>query len=717
MNLGKKTLWYDKPASIWNEALPIGNGRIGAMVYSGIISDRIQINEETLWSGYPNRETRKYSMKDVAEIRELVKRKCYPEAYQKANDTMLGVRSDGYVPYGSLFVDIIAEESEVTEYRRELDLCEGIIKTHYRLHGAKIEKEAFVSMKDDVLVLHIKSDQKIDLHIYQAIDLESTVRGANGMITAVGKCPTFVSVFDLIHDESKETVHFCSRIKVTSNETPHAFGNGIWIRNTYEATICFSINTSFNGFDKLPVSEGKEYVEASNKKLVDIQTYSYETLKSRHVNEYKLYFNRVELEIEGEDYSYLSTDKRIRNVVLGVVDNQLIVLLFDLGRYMMISSSAKGTQPTNLQGIWNQHLMQRWSCNYTININTQMNYWATETINLPECHMPLMTMIKELCEKGNNFGLRGWACGHNTDIWRFNHGTSKDAKYGYWPMGGFWLVRHIWEHYLHTKDEAFLQEYYPVMTGAADFLMDWMYRDEMEQWTTCPSTSPENLFLHNGVPCAICEGSAMDMSIIYDVFDKLIKMSHILGEESSKYEEILADLKPVMISKDGRILEWGEELKENEEGHRHISHLYGFFPGDILDDDRYADAVGESLRVRLENGGGHTGWSNAWIANVYARLGDGAKVMHYIRNMFKNSMYSNMFDSCPPFQIDGNFGILSAICESLLQSHRGKVELLPALPKEWTAGHIKGFVTRTGERVAFAWRDGKVICSNLSEFP
>ena len=707
--MNQKVLWYDKPAAIWNEALPIGNGRIGAMVYSGDISDRIQINEETLWSGYPNRETRQHSMTDITEIRQLVKEKLYLEAYNKANEMLLGVRSDGYVPYGSLFLDIIAEKHDVTNYRRELLLKEGIIRTSYQLNGGSIEKETFISQKDDVLVLHIKSEKKLNLHIYQAVDLENSIKASDSILTAQGKCPAFVSVFTVDNDDTKETVHFCSRIKVISEEPAHAFGNGIWIRNTHEATVLFSIKTSFNGFDKMPVSEGREYVEASLKTLEVAKIYTYEELKKRHITEYQKFFDRVELEIAGEDYSQLPTDKRIQNVASGVVDNQLVVLLFDYGRYLLIASSANGTQPANLQGIWNQHLMQRWSCNYTININTEMNYWAAETINLPECHIPLMKMIKELSQKGNNFGLRGWACGHNSDIWRFNHMTVKNAKYGYWAMGGFWLVRHIWEHYLHTLDVEFLREYYPVMTSAAEFLMDWMYKNEEGQWTTCPSISPENLFAYNGKTCAVCEGSAMDMSIIYDLFDKLIKVSKILGEEALIYDEILADLKPVLLGQDGRILEWGEEFEESEKGHRHISHLYGFFPGDVLDDEHYADAVRETLRVRLENGGGHTGWSNAWIANVYARLGDGEMVMHYIRNMFKSLMFPNMFDACPPFQIDGNFGILSAICEALMQSHRGKVELLPALPKEWKSGYIKGFVARTGEKVNFRWEDGKIM--------
>lgn len=707
----RKLLWYESAAAIWEEALPLGNGRIGAMVYSGAISDKIQLNEDTLWSGYPNKETRKHNMEELTQIRQLVKEKKYAKAQEETQNSMFGVHSDAYVPYGHLYVDILASQSRVTDYRRELDLDNSIVRTSYKLNGVPVEKEVFVSLRDDVLVVHIKSEKGQNLHIYQAVDLESSVRSADGVITAQGRCPTDVSTYTntVTYDETKESIHFCSRIKAITEGGQYFGGNGIWITNACEATIIFSIKTSFHGYNKMPVSEGNEYTDASLKTLEKAENYTYAELKERHIKEYKKYFDRVELEIEGADYSNIPTDVRIHNAASGTVDNQLVTLLFDYGRYLTISASAEGTQPMNLQGIWNQHMIAPWHSNYTMNINTQMNYWPTETVNLPECHMPLLKMTKEFCEKGNNFNLNGWASWHNSDIWRFNYEATKTATWGYWPMGGFWTARHIWEHYIHTKDVGFLKEYYPVMTGAADFLMDWLYENEKGELTTCPSTSSENSFLADGERCAVCEGSAMDMSISYDLFDKLIKAGEILGEETEKYQEIRSKLKPVKIGKDGRILEWGEELEESEMGHRHISHLYGFFPSDIMTDETYTDAVRETLRVRLLNGGGHTGWSNAWIANVYARLGDGEKVMYHIRNMFKKSIYPNMFDAHPPFQIDGNFGIMSAICEALMQSHKGEIEFLPALPGEWKAGSVRGFVARTGETVNFKWKDGKVI--------
>lgn len=707
----KKVLWYDKPADIWEEALPIGNGRIGAMVFSGAISDKLQINEDTLWSGYPHKETRQHSFSELEEIRQLVKEKEYKKAHKATHDTMFGIRSEAYVPYGHLYIDILTENSNVEAYYRELDLEQGIVTSKYKLNGSFVEKEVFASLKDDLLVVHIKSEQPQNLHIYQAVELENCINSENGIITAQGRCPTGISKDTNIvaYDETKESICFCSRISLIADGVQYFGGNGLWVKGACEVTVFFSIKTSFAGYNRMPISEGREYIDESLKVLERIKNFTYKNLKNRHVNEYKKYFDRVELEIAGEDYSFYPIDKRIENAAAGIVDNQLVTLLFDFGRYLTISSSIEGTQPMNLQGIWNQHMIAPWHSNYTMNINAQMNYWPTETVNLPECHMPFLNMLKEFSEKGNNFGLNGWMSWHTSDIWRFNHESTKEVCWGYWPMGGYWAVRHIWEHYLHTRDAGFLREYYPIMTGAADFLMEWMYENEKGELTICPSTSPENHFLYEGEQCAVCEGSAMDLSIICDLFDKLVKAGHILEEEMEQYKDVLMKIKPTSIGQDGRILEWGEELEESEMGHRHISHLYGFFPSDIMTEEKYIDAVRETLRVRLINGGGHTGWSNAWIANVYARLREGEHVMHHIRNMFQKSIYPNMLDAHPPFQIDGNLGITSAICEALVQSHKGVVELLPALPAEWKSGHVRGFVTRTGDILDFAWENGKII--------
>ena len=723
-----KKLWYEKEAVNWEEALPIGNGRIGAMVFSGALNDKLQLNEDTLWSGYPNKCTKKHSMEEVYEIRKLTENKEYEKAYEKTKDTMFGVHSDSYVPYGNLYVDIVPENiryfaSEgqdnndvIANYTRELDMTNGIAKASFTYNGINVEKEYFVSLKDDVLVIHIKSSEKLQFHIFEACQLEHSAKFCDNEIITEGRCPTEVSMYTntVEYDEHKESIRFLSRVGINTNGGSFGGGNSLWVKSADDLTIIFSIKTSFNGYDKMPVSEGKEYKNASKEALKNAKSFTYDELKSRHIKEYQKYFDRTDLILCGEDYSKIPTDERIKRMGNGTIDNELVSLLFDFGKYLTISSSKEGTQPSNLQGIWNDKLIAPWHSNYTMNINTQMNYWPTETLNLPEFHMPLMVMLKEFSKKGNAFDLPGWSSWHNSDIWRFNYEATKEALWGYWQMGGFWSVRHIWEHYLHTNDKDFLEEYYPVMSGAAQFLEKWMYENKDGYLTTCPSTSPENRFLIGDKPCAVCEGSAMDMSIIYDLYDKLIKAGKVLGKDTSEYEKILGRLKPVKIGKDGRILEWGEELKESELGHRHISHLYGFFPSDIwADNDEYTAATKKTLETRLENGGGHTGWSNAWIANVYARLHDGESTMKHIRNMFKKSIYPNMFDAHPPFQIDGNFGIASAICEALLQSHKGKIEYLPALPKEWKSGEVKGFRTRTGETVSFKWNNGEITECNV----
>ncbi len=712
-----RKLWYKKAAGVWEEAIPIGNGRVGAMVFSGAVSDRFQINEETLWSGYPDMVKDKHSMSDIRKIRDLIHKKEYKAATDMTSDVMFGVTSQAYVSYGSMFIDIVNSPDTVTDYKRELDLETGVVKTEYKLDGKCVTKEAFVSLTDDVMAIKIKSETPLDFHIYQAVEMQHSVEYTPDTVTVSGKCPTYIDFEERYakYDEDKESVRFCSRIRAISKGRTYSGGNSIWIDKADEVVILFSIKTSFNGYNKMPVSEGKEYVNSSLEALNKAAEFSFEELKEHHTNEYKKYFDRVSLKIDGENFDSIPTDERIKNVSDGITDNGLTTLLFDYSRYLTIASSLCGTQPGTLQGIWCYHVFAPWNCNYTMNINTQMNYWPTETMNLGECHMPLFKMLREFSEKGNVLGLRGWASWHNSDLWRFNCGATKGVLWGFWLMGGFWSTRHIWEHYIHTGDKEFLKEYYPVMVEATKFLEDWMYENQEGRLVTGPSTSPENEFVYNGEKCCVCEGSAMDMSIIYDLFDKTIKASCVLGEDSKHLEEIKSKLAPVKIGKDGRILEWGEEFEENELGHRHISHLYGFYPADIMEYEKYAEPVRKTLETRLENGGGHTGWSNAWIANVYARLKDGEKVNRHIKNMFKKSIYPNMFDAHPPFQIDGNFGIAAAICEALMQSHTGRIELLPALPEEWKSGEVKGFVTRTGKIIDFSWENGQITHQNIKD--
>ena len=428
--------------------------------------------------------------------------------------------------------------------------------------------------------------------------------------------------------------------------------------------------------------------------------FTFEQLKERHISEYRKYFDRVSLRLDGAEYDE-PTDERIEKFCDGREDNGLITLLFDYARYLTISSNGIGTQPTNLQGIWCDDLTPPWRCNYTVNINTQMNYWATETCDLPEMHQPLFAMLRDLSQRGNCFGLRGWSLFHNTDLWRDNRLETKNPQWGWSTMNGAWLCRHIWEYYAHTRDKEFLKENYAVLSGMADFLEDWMIEKD-GKLTFSPSASPENEFVFDGKNCAMTEGTAMDLEICADFFDKFIKINEMLGKDNAKDREILAKLKPVSIGADGRILEWNEPFEEAEPGHRHLSLLYGYFPADIFGVEK-KNAILKTLEHRLSCGSGYTGWSCVWTACLYARLRDSEKAMEWLRKFFK-LVRKNMFCTCGvPFQIDGNFGFASVVCEMLMQSHRGKVELLPALPKEWAHGEVKGFVTRTGEKINFKW--------------
>ncbi len=699
-----KKLWYKNEAYAWNEALPIGNGRIGAMVFGGAVYDRLVLNEETLWSGQPDLYTHEHNMKDVERIRALVADKKYAEAQEKTSEIMPGYTSQSYLSYGELNIDITPAPSGISDYRRELDMERGITKITYKIGGTDVEKTVFVSLVDDVIVYHVKASNPLEFRIRDGCELSHTVATEGDVIKISGRCPTFVD-YDtrkMYIDENTESIPFTSMTKVfTKGEKAEVYGMySLHADRATEMMVISTIKTGFAGYNKMPMSEGKDHEAECRATLDAACAFSFDELLLRHETEYKKYFDRVDIKIEGEDYESEPTDERIKKAGEGRVDNVLVTKLFDFGRYLTICG-AGGTQPMNLQGIWNERLVSPWNCNYTVNINTEMNYWHAETCDLGEFVLPLINMVKDLSERGNHFGLRGWSCFHNTDIWRFNYEATKKPLWGFWQMGGFWLARHIWEHYVHTRDEKFLEEYYPILEGALNFLCDWMYEKD-GSLTTCPSTSPENYFLSNGERCAVTEGAAMDLEIILDLFDKTVKAGEILGKDVSEYKATMARIKRPKIGDDGRLLEWGEPFDEAEPGHRHISHLYGFYPSDVLGEE-YSDAVSKTLKYRLAHGGGHTGWSNAWIANVYARLGDGEGVMSSIRNMFARSIYPNMLDAHPPFQIDGNFGICAAVCEALLQSDADGVRLSPAIPAEWKHGEVRGLVARTGERVSFKW--------------
>lgn len=719
-------LWYKKPAVDWNEALPIGNGRIGGMVFSDPEHDMIYLNEETLWSGSPNKSDYMYDKNKLAEIRTHIKNKAFDISDKMISDMMPGKRTELYLSPGILKIsDDSLEENPFTDYKRELDLSTAVIKSQYTLYSSvspiAYEREYFTSLADDIMAVRIKTNSNC-LSACAVLDLRlpgNTVVYGGDTVYAEGRAPTD---FDEAQENDnpfsinpdKESIPYAIKIKVLTDGKILNSETSIRVLKASYLTLIYSIATGFNGYDKQPISEGKPFREICAEKLENALRYSFDELKQRHINAYKKQYDRTELCIDGENYDNIPTDERITNVSNGTVDNKLTQLLFDYGRYLTISSSQPGGQPSNLQGIWTKDLISPWHSNYTVNINTEMNYWAVEQTGLSECHMPLIEMVRELFEKGNHYDYGGWCCSHNTDLWRFNTEATKGVCWGYWHMGGFWMARHIYEHYCFTRDIEFLRKYLPVLEGIYDFLHDWMIEDDNGMLTTCPSTSPENSFIYNGIKVSAAEGSAMDLSIIADYLGYMTELMQILEKDSSKYEDMLSRLKPLKIGSDGRILEYGEEFEEAEPGHRHISHLYGIYPANtIKQGTALFEAAKKSLEYRLANGGGHTGWSNAWIANVYARFHDGEKANLHIINMFKKSIYPNMLDAHPPFQIDGNFGICAAICEMLLQSQNGKTEVLPALPNAWKSGYVKNMHTRQGKTVSFKWKNN--VAYDISE--